>query len=176
MTNAPQSIHVEKLSNTVYVSGREQTRQILCGMIVFGLMAFLYQNRLLLFASMSMSIMILAGIIELASCLILKFPSGAFKPELPRKEYLIDKRRKILVRIELMRYVTGWLLIPIALGLLLRNVVLARSNYETLLVSIVVLFVSVTAFFNGRRRIRRDLLPILEDIEMELPELKILPV
>ena len=119
--------------------------------------------------------MLVAGIFEMIYRLVLHFPLGAFRPELSRREYLGDKRSMILIRIRLMQLITGWFMIPIALGLLVQTAARAHSIFEISMVILILVFASLIAYGRGRNLSERHLEEPLEEIHLELAGINLEP-
>lgn len=151
--------------------GANRINQMFYPMIFSGLMVGLYRYRMVLFVDMALLIILVAAILQMTSCMALNAPFTAFQPELPRREYLTDKRKKIQARIQLLQLTTGWLMIPMALSFLVHSTARARSLCEMAIVALIVIPAAMLAYCHGRSRIRKHLRSHLEDVDLELYEL-----
>jgi hypothetical protein len=149
---------------------RKQRTQIICSLICLGLMARCYSPHNPLLANVGLIVMLLGSALMLAGSIILKYRLRVSHPELPRKEFLAEQRRKISARIALLQNNMTWFLIPAMLGFLLWQVTLSHSIQMKIVLIILAALACVGAFWCGRWQIRRELRPMLEEIDRELDE------
>jgi len=147
---------------------RQQMTQILCGLLCLGLMAAGYRRENPLPANAGLIVMLLCLALMLAGSVILKFRLRESHPELPREEYLAEQRKKIAARIALLRRNVRWFFIPSILGLLTWQTGLSHSVQMAVALVVIVTLSSAGIFWFYRWKLRKDLLPILEDIDREL--------
>jgi FtsH-binding integral membrane protein len=147
---------------------RQQRTQILCGLLCLGLMAAWYRREGPLLANAGLIVMLLCCALMLAGSIILKYRLRESHPELPREEYLAEQRKKIAARIALLRRNVRWFFIPSLLGLLTWQLGLSHSVQMVVALVIIATLVSTGAFWFYRWKLRKDLLPILDDIDREL--------
>ena len=88
-------------------------------------------------------------------------------PWLPEKEFLAEEREKIAARIALLRR-NVWLVIPALFGLLAWQAGLSHSAKIVVALVAIVALAGAGAFWFYRWKFRKDLLPILEDIDRDL--------
>jgi hypothetical protein len=147
---------------------RQQRTRVLCGLLCLGLMATFFRREGPLLANAGLIVMLLCLALMLAGSIILKYRLRESHPELPSEEYLAEERKKIEARIALLRRNATWLLIPCMSGFLTWQIALSHSA------GMVVALVAIAAIASSgmlclyRWKLRKDLLPVLEDIDREL--------
>ena len=149
---------------------RKQRTQIICSLISLGVMARWYNPHNPPLANVGLIVMLFCFALMLAGSIILKFRLRVSHPELPRKEYLMEQRRKISARIALLRNLMTWFFIPAMLGFLFWQVALSHSIQMKIVLIILAALACVGGFLCYRWQIRRGLLPMLEEIDRELDE------
>jgi FtsH-binding integral membrane protein len=158
------------------VYARQQILQIACGLLCLGMMAFCYDGRKPIAASAGFALMLLAMALMLAGIVSLTFRLRISHPEWPEKKYLVEQREKISGRIALVRRNRTWFFIPSLLGFLLWQIVLSPSIPMAAVMVILVALVVTGGIWWSRRMLRKDLLPLLEEIDQELRDLGKKPV
>jgi hypothetical protein len=146
----------------------QQRIQILYGLCCLGLLATCYRRENPLIANAGLIVMLLSLASMLAGSIILKYRLRESHPWLPEKEFLNEERKKIVARIALLRRNTRWLFIPSIAGLLMWQVKLPLSVGMAVALVIIVALISAGAFLFYRWKLRKDLLPLLEDIDRDL--------
>ena len=147
---------------------RQQITQILCGLFCLGMLAAGYRRGDPLLAKAGLVVMLLCIALMLAGSIILKFRLRESHPELPDEEFLAEERKQIVARIALLRRNVRWFLIPALLGFLAWQAGLAHSVKMVVALAVIVTLASTGIFWFYRWKLRKDLLPILEDIDREL--------
>ena len=153
---------------------REQKRalqkQLSLGLICLALLAGRFDRHLPLMSNLGLGIMVVCGAIALGAHYFLKRRSRESHRELPREEYLADKRRKVVARIRLLRRKTTWILVPALAGFLAWQIPRAHSKFAVVvLISLAVIVYVITVWCIGRI-VKKELLPVIEDIDRELAE------
>lgn len=146
---------------------RQQMTQILCGLLCLGMMAAEYRRADPPIANAGLILMLLSLALMLAGSVILKYRLRVSHPWLPEKEFLAEERERIAARIALIRR-NVWLVIPALFGLLAWQAGLSHSAKMVVALVVIVALGGAGAFWFYRWRLRKDLLPILEDIDREL--------
>ena len=147
---------------------RQQITQILCGLFCLGVMTAEYRREAPPLSNAGLIVMLLGLALMLAGSVILKFRLRESHPELPREEYLAEERIKIAARIALLRRNVRWFFFPSMSGLLAWQAGLSHSVRMVLALSVIVALASAGTFWFYRWKLRKDLLPILEEIDREL--------
>ncbi len=147
---------------------RDQTQQILWGLLYFGLMALRYDSRLPIYANVGVTLILLAGAHYLISSFILRSRFRLNQSELPGKEYLAEQRKRIMARISALRRNMIWSLIPLTTGLGLWLAAILHSPYGVALVVTLMASTTIASAWFCNRRIRKEFLPSLEAIEREI--------
>ncbi len=146
---------------------RQQMTQILCVLLCLGMMAAGYRRADPPIANAGLIVMLLCLALMLAGSVILKYRLRVSHPWLPEKEFLAEEREKIAARIALLRR-NVWLVIPALFGLLAWQAGLSHSAKIVVALVAIVAVAGAGAFWFYRWKLRKDLLPILEDIDREL--------
>jgi hypothetical protein len=147
---------------------RQQKVQILCGLFCLGLLAAGYRREGPVLANAGLIVMLLGFALMLAGSVIMKFRLRQSHPELPREEYLAEQRKKIEARIALLRRNARWFFIPSMAGFLMWQMGLSHSLEIAVAHVIFVALVSAGMFWSYRWNLRKDLFPILDEIDREL--------
>ena len=147
---------------------RQQMTQILCGLFCLGMLAARFRREDPLLSNAGLIVMLLGLALMLAGSIILKFRLRESHPELPDEEFLTEEREQIVARIALLRRNVKWFLIPAILGFLAWQAGLAHSVQMVIALVVIATLASAGAFLFYRWKLRKDLLPILEDIDREL--------
>jgi hypothetical protein len=147
---------------------RQQRVQIICGLFCLVLLASGYRREGPLLVNAGLIVMLLGLALMLAGSIILKFRLRQSHPELPREEYLAEQRKKIEARIALLRRNTRWFFIPSMAGFLMWQMGLSHSLEIAVALVILVALASAGMLWFYRWKLRKDLLPILEEIDREL--------
>jgi hypothetical protein len=162
----------QKSEETDRKFARQQTTQILCGLLCLVLIATEYRRDGPLLANAGLIVMLLCFALMLAGSIILKFRLRASHPWLPEEEFLAEQRQKIVARIALLRRNVKWFLIPGMLGLLAWQAGLSHSVQMIIALAVVAAFSFAGIFWFYRWKLRKDLLPVLEDIDRDLEYLR----
>jgi uncharacterized membrane protein YqjE len=155
---------------------RQQIMQIVCGLFCLVMMALRYDSRQPLLANVGLIIMLLSLAVMLAGSIILRFRLRVSHPEWPEEKYLAEQRKKITARIALVRRNMIWFFAPSLLGFLLWQAVPAHSIKMVIVIVILAVLVLIGGIWRCRWMLRKDLLPILEEIDQELADLERKPV
>jgi hypothetical protein len=147
---------------------RQQRVQILCGLFCLGLLAAGYRRENPLLANAGLIVMLLGLALMLAGSVIMKFRLRQSHPELPHEEYLAEQRKKIEARIALLRRNARWFFIPSMVGFLMWQMGLSHSLEIAVALVIFGALASVGMFWAYRWKLRKELFPILEEIDHEL--------
>jgi hypothetical protein len=147
---------------------RQQKVQILCGLICLGLLAAGYRREDPLLANAGLIVMLLGLALMLAGSVIMKFRLRQSHPELPHEEYLAEQRKKIEARIALLRRNARWCFIPSMAGFLMWQMGLSHSLEIAVALAIFAALASAGMFWSYRWKLRKDLLPIINEIDHEL--------
>jgi hypothetical protein len=147
---------------------RQQWTQILCGLFFLAIMATWYRREGPLLSNAGLIVMLLCLALMLAGSIILKYRLRESHPWLPEKEFLAEQRNKIAARIGLLRCNAKWLLIPCLLGLLTWQIAMSPSVLMAVALISIAAIVYAGAFWFYRWKLRKELLPMLNDIEREL--------
>ena len=150
----------------------QQGLLILCGLICFGLMATWYNRQNPMLSNAGLILMILGFASMLGGIIILRQRQRISHPWLPDEAYLAEERMEITARIALFRGNLTWLLTPSVLGFLLWQLPLSHTVVMTMiLITHVVLFLA-GVFWLYHRKVRKELRPMFEEIDLELAELR----
>jgi|GEM_PF-2127500 putative effector of murein hydrolase LrgA (UPF0299 family) len=147
---------------------RQQMTQILCGLLCLGMMASGYRRADPPISNAGLVLMLLCLALMLAGSVILKYRLRVSHPWLPEKEFVAEEREKIAARIALLRRNVKWFLIPALLGFVAWQAGLAHSAKMVIALVVVATLACAGIFWFYRWKLRKDLLPILEDIDREL--------
>jgi putative effector of murein hydrolase LrgA (UPF0299 family) len=147
---------------------RQQMTQILCGLLCLGMMASGYRRADPPISNAGLILMLLCLALMLAGSVILKYRLRVSHPWLPEKEFVAEEREKIAARIALLRRNVKWFLIPALLGFVAWQAGLAHSAKMVIALVVVATLACAGIFWFYRWKLRKDLLPILEDIDREL--------
>jgi hypothetical protein len=147
---------------------RQQITQILCGLFCLGMLAAEYRREGPLLANAGLTVMLLGLALMLGGSVILKYRLRVSHPWLPEKEFVAEEREKIAARIALLRRNVKWFLIPALLGFVAWQAGLAHSAKMVIALVVVATLACAGIFWFYRWKLRKDLLPILEDIDREL--------
>jgi hypothetical protein len=151
---------------------RQQMTQIICGLICLALMADWYQREGPLLANVGLILMLLCLALMLAGTIILRYRLRKSHPWLPEEEFLNEQREKIVARIALMRRNTMWLFIPCMLGFLTWQIELSHSVGMVVALAAIAAIATAGMLWLYRWKLRKDLLPILKDIDRDLEQAK----
>ena len=151
---------------------RQQITRILCGLLCLGIMATWYRREDPLLANAGLIVMLLCLALMLAGSIVLKYRLRDSHPERSREEFLDEERKKIAARIALLRRNLMWLFIPSMLGFLTWQIALAHSIQMVIALAVIAAIASAGAFWLYRWKLRKDLLPILKEIDRELEYLR----
>jgi len=147
---------------------RQQITQILCGLFCLGMLAAEYRREGPLLANAGLTVMLLGLALMLGGSVILKYRLRVSHPWLPEKEFVAEEREKIAARIALLRRNVKWFLIPALLGFVAWQAGLAHSAKMVIALVVVATLACAGIFWFYRWKLRKDLLPILEDIDRDL--------
>ena len=147
---------------------RQQMTQILCGLFCLGMLAAEYRREGPLLANAGLTVMLLGLALMLAGSVIMRYRLRESHPWLPEEEFLAEERKKIAARIALLRRNVTWFLIPALFGFLAWQAGLSHSVKMVVALVVIVALASVGIFWFYRWKLRKDLLPILDDIDREL--------
>ena len=147
---------------------RQQRTQILCVLFCLVCMATGYRREGPLLANAGLILMFLCLAAMLAGSVILKYRLRKSHPWLPEEEFLAEEREKIAARIALLRRNVRWFLIPALLGFVAWQAGLAHSAKMVIALVVVATLACAGIFWFYRWKLRKDLLPILDDIDREL--------
>jgi hypothetical protein len=147
---------------------RQQWTQILCSLFCLGIMATWYRREGPLLSNAGLIVMLLCLALMAAGVIILRFRLRESHPWLPEKEFLCEERNKITARIGLLRRNAKWLLIPGLLGLLTWQIALSPSILMAVALISIAAIVYAGTFLFYRWKLRKELLPVLNDIDREL--------
>jgi hypothetical protein len=147
---------------------RQQRTQILCGFIFLGIMATWYRREGPMISNAGLIVMLLCLAFMLAGSIILKYRLRESHPWLPEEEFLCEKRNKIVARIGLLRRNAKWLLIPCLLGFLTWQIALSHSVLMAGALIGIAAIAYAGAFLFYQWKLRKELLPMLNDIDREL--------
>jgi hypothetical protein len=151
---------------------RQQRTQILCGLLCLGLMATMYRREDPLLSNAGLIVMLLCFALMLASSIILKYRLRESHPWLPEEEFLDEERKKIVAQIGLLQRNAKWFFIPSILGLLAWQAGQSHSVQMVAALALIVTLASAAMFWFYRWKLRKDLLPMLEEIDRELEYLR----
>ena len=151
---------------------RQQRTQILCGLLCFGLMAAGYRREDPLLANAGLIVMLLCAALMLAGSVHLRYRLRKSHPELPREQFLAELRKKTEARIALLRRNVRWFFIPAILGLLAWQAWQSHSVQMVVALAVIVILAAAGIFRFYRWKLRKELLPILNDIDRELEYLR----
>jgi hypothetical protein len=151
---------------------RQQMTQILCCVLCLGYMARWYRQEGPLLANAGLILMLLCIALMVAGSIFLRYRLRESHPWLPDEEFLNEERKKVETRIALLRRNALWLFIPAIAGFLTWQIVLSNSAEWTVAIIIIAALASIGSFLFYRRKLRTDLLPMLEDIDRDLEECK----
>jgi Na+/melibiose symporter-like transporter len=149
---------------------RALQKQLGLGLICLVLLAGRFDRHLPLISNLGLGIMVVCGAIALGAHYVLKRRLEESHRELPREEYLADKRRKILAQIKMLRNNTTWILVPALAGFLAWQIPSAHSKFAMVVLIGLTVIVCVITIWCIRRIVKKKLLPVLEDIDRELAE------
>lgn len=155
---------------------RQTIALILLSIIGIASFSLLCRNDQSILANIGAILICIGAFLEAMTCLTLYFPFQEKRYELCRREFLARERALILARIRVWRGNTGWYVLPMALGGLLWAVARAYSIGQSVAVISLLALTLMANTWIGRRRIDRDLRPVLDDIDRELEELDLTPV
>ena len=147
---------------------RQQRTQILCVVFCLVCMATEYRREGPLLANAGLILMFLCLAAMLAGSIILKYRLRESHPWLPEEEFLAEQRKKIAARIALLRRNVRWFLIPALLGFLAWQAGMAHSAKMVIALVAIATLACAGIFWFYRWKLRKDLLPILDDIDREL--------
>jgi hypothetical protein len=151
---------------------RQQRTQILCGLLCLGIMATWCSRDNSLLANAGLIVMIICLALMLAGSIILRYRQRESHPWLPEEAFLNEERKKIVARIALMRRNTMWLFIPCMLGFLTWQLELSHSHQMVIALLAIAAVASAGMFWLYRWKLRKDLLPMLEDIDRDLEQVR----
>lgn len=151
---------------------RQQWTQILCGLYCLGSMVTRYSKEGPLLANAGLIVMLLGLALMMAGTIILRYRLQESHPWLPEEEFLNEERNKIEAQIALFRRNVLWLAIPTMAGFLTWQITLSRSVQWTVAIIIHAAIALIGAFWFYRRKLRKDLLPMLEDIDRDLEQVR----
>lgn len=151
---------------------RQQMIQISCGIVFLGYMAGWYRREGPLLANAGLTLMILCLALMLARSVILRFRLRESHPWLPQAEFLEEERKKIVARIELLRRNVTWLLFPCLLGFLTWQIALSHSLGMAVALVVIAAIAAVVAIWFYRWKMKKELAPMLDDIDRDLEELR----
>jgi hypothetical protein len=151
---------------------RQQRTQILCGIVCLGIMATWCRRDNPLLANAGLILMLLCLALMLAGTIILRYRQRKSHPWLPEQEFLNEERNKIVARIALLRRNVMWLFIPCMSGFLTWQIKLAHSLRMVVAFVAIAAIASLGMFCLYRWKLKKDLLPMLEDIDRDIEEAK----
>ncbi len=151
---------------------RQQMTQIICGLLCLAFMADWYRREGPLLANAGLILMLLCLALMLAGSIILRYRLRKSHPWLPEEEFLNEERKKIVARLALMRRNTMWLSIPCMLGFLTWQIALSHSLNMVIALVAIAAIASAGMFCLYRWKLRKDLLPMLEDIDRDLEQVR----
>jgi hypothetical protein len=125
-----------------------------------------------LLANAGLIVMLLCIALMVAGIIILRFRLRESHPWLPEEEFLNEERKKIEARIALLRRNAIWLFIPSIAGFLTWQTALSSSVEWIVAIIIITALASIGAFLFYRWKLRTDLLPMLEDIDRDLEQVR----
>jgi hypothetical protein len=148
---------------------RKQRSQILYGLVCLGIMATYYRREGPLLENAGLILMLLCMALMLAGSIILKYRLHESHPELPYRQFLAEERKKICARIALLQRNTRWFFIPCMLGLAAWRIAPAHSlGMAITLAGVAVASVAAWGFY--RWKMRKELTPMLEEIDRDIQE------
>jgi hypothetical protein len=151
---------------------RQQRMQILCGLFCIGVMASWYRSEDPPLAKAGLIVMLLGLALMLAGSVIMKYRLRKSRPWLPREQFLAELRKKTEARMALLRRNIRWFLIPALLGFLSWQAGQSHSIQMVVAFVLIVILGFAGLFWFYRWKLRKDLLPLLEDIDRELEYLR----
>jgi hypothetical protein len=155
---------------------RDLQKQLTLGSLCLILLATQYDRHLPLVSNLGLGVMVLCGAIALGFHYVMKRRLREASRGLPREEYLAEQKEIILARIKILWGNLTWLLGPAFAGFLVW-VIAGTNSKATILVFIsLAIITGVITIWCIRRMIRKDLLPMIEDIDQELADLERKPV
>jgi uncharacterized membrane protein (DUF485 family) len=150
---------------------QEQKKQILWGLLAWVLIASRYKSQAPLLGNLGLAITVLGIALMLSGSIILKYRMRVSHPELPPREYLAEQRKKIAARIAIFKR-NIWILIPTILGFAAYSAAPLNTIHRIAVFAIFAVLAFVGCFWFTRRKMKRDLLPLLEGIDREIADLE----
>jgi len=149
---------------------RALQKQLALGLICLVLLAGRFDRHSPLISNLGLGIMVVCGATALGSQYVSKRGLTESHRELPREEYLANRRRKVMARIKRLRRNTTWILVPGLAGFLVWQIPSAHSKSAVLVLISLAAAASVITVWCIRRIVKKRLLPTLEKIDRELAE------
>jgi hypothetical protein len=150
---------------------RQAAAMILSSIAGIASFSLLYRSDQPDLANIGIVLIMIGAFLEAMTCFALYFPFQENRYELSRREFLAREKTKILARIRAWKRNTGLHVLPMALGVLLWTVARAYSIGQTVAAIGMIALTILASTWMGRRRIDRDLRPVLDEIDRELKEL-----
>jgi hypothetical protein len=154
---------------------REDRKRITGCIAIYIAAGLLYSASLGLIGNIGVTLFLIGTTLELISYLKFHFKFRDVRYELPMRDFLVEERKRVLARINVLKLNTSWNLIPIVLGLLLYGYPKMYHGYGLIILVLVLFFAIGVTIWQGRRRIRKYLTPYLAEVDEEIAEIDALP-
>jgi hypothetical protein len=148
----------------------EDVGQVLVSILVSAMWIFLYSSRQPMLARAGMILLAIGSALEGLTYLWMRFRYRGDRFDLPRNDLLRRERKRIEERIRLRKASFTWLSVPLMTGLILYMASMFTETGELFATMSGIAMPWAVLIWVNNRRIRKQMLPLLEEIKQKLAE------